>query len=310
VLLRVAVLLVLLCAAGPAAAGELAWSAPSGCPAAEKLRADVERLGGARLADAPLTARADAWRDESGRWFVDVAIAGPQGEPRSRRVAGATCGEVAEAAVLIVALALEARAAAPPPPVAVSIVPPPLVPPPPVVVPVAPAPVRRLAWSASAFAGLDGTALPHPAFGLGLALALDAGRVRYELRGAAFLPRSALVSPAPAVEVLLAAGAARACPRLTRFDAFALRACAGFELGALRAASPDPLWTKVGLGLWAAPEAALLLAYHPAPWLALGVEAEGLVPLARERFAFGSVEVHRAGPVDGRAYFSLRVVGR
>lgn len=310
-MVRAAVVLGIVSIAGPAVAGELAWSAPAECPAADKVRADAERLSGHRLEEAPIAARAAAWRDAGGTWRLDLEIAGAEGQVRARRVAGASCAEVAEAAALIVAMALEARAATPlPAPVPAST-------PPPISRARAPAPpsdetASSVRWSTAAVTGIDATALPRPAYGLGIAGALEMGANRVELRATAWLPRSVLVSPAPVIDVMLLAGAARYCRRLVAFAGSMgeVGACAGLELGVLRAASADPLWTKVGLAWWAAPEVGLAAAFRPVRWMALAIEADGLVPLAREQFVFGAVEVHRAGPIDGRALLVARLSGR
>lgn len=86
------------------------WEAPAGCPDAAAVRARVVRLVGEAAAGAArLTARA-AVRAEGGRWALDLELSGETGTGR-RALAAARCDELAGAAALVIAIAVDPRAA-------------------------------------------------------------------------------------------------------------------------------------------------------------------------------------------------------
>ncbi len=87
----------------------LDWSAPAGCPEPSAVRATVEGLlGSPRGAGAAgsLAVRATVVRQDDGRWALTLATV--EGRERGERVLeGPTCQAVADAAALIVALAVD-----------------------------------------------------------------------------------------------------------------------------------------------------------------------------------------------------------
>lgn len=98
------------------AAGErvtLRWSAPAGCPDANAVKDEVERLlGASRTQPAkPIEVSAAVARDERGRWRVRLETAG-DGGPRVRELRGASCKAVADASALILALMIDPEAVA------------------------------------------------------------------------------------------------------------------------------------------------------------------------------------------------------
>jgi hypothetical protein len=109
-------------ASDAAALVALEWSAPEGCPDTAEVEREVDRL----LADASaagrpfLRARAEVRHEKSGLWRVELQTTGPQG-PGFRTVTAESCQALADATVLILALAIdpervEANRSAPPRP--------------------------------------------------------------------------------------------------------------------------------------------------------------------------------------------------
>ncbi|MEM6996060.1 MAG: hypothetical protein AAF721_36475, partial [Myxococcota bacterium] len=102
------ILLLLGVAAPPPDAVPLTWDAPAGCPDAAGVQ---ERLSAA-LADAPedsrtdLTAAATVTTGSDGAFALDLRLAGP-GMSAVRTLESSDCRELADAAVLIVALAAD-----------------------------------------------------------------------------------------------------------------------------------------------------------------------------------------------------------
>ncbi len=93
---------------------DLAWSAPAECPSVSDVRAAVSRdLGATPQRGAPLVARATVARSNMG-WTALLVVTGPDGTGE-RALHAATCGELADATALILALAIDPRAKAAPP---------------------------------------------------------------------------------------------------------------------------------------------------------------------------------------------------
>lgn len=100
---------------------DLRWEAPAGCPdqAALERRLAAMRAGGPAPANPPRVGFRVERRGEG--WHLDGEISGPGGSGR-RELDAATCAELADAAVLITAIALDPEMSAegptiPPPPV-------------------------------------------------------------------------------------------------------------------------------------------------------------------------------------------------
>ncbi len=87
---------------------ELEWVAPDGCPDAAYVEAATERLApGLGTVGGPyLHAHADVRREKSGLWRVEIRTAGPEGAGR-RTVTAESCSALADAAALILALAID-----------------------------------------------------------------------------------------------------------------------------------------------------------------------------------------------------------
>jgi hypothetical protein len=156
---------------------KLVWDAPEGCPDARSLGAEIRR----QLRDPesvrsiqPLVVRARA-RREPEQWRLELEIGSARDSGR-RTLVGASCGEIANAAALVIALAIdendsrERRPRSAPPPAA--------------------EPMRRFAGAVATYGGVDFGTLPaaSPGAALGVAL-LFPSRARLELAGSYWAPQ-------------------------------------------------------------------------------------------------------------------------
>jgi hypothetical protein len=112
---------------------DLDWRAPTGCPSADHLRAEITRLIGPNAHPEGTThVSGEVSAQDNGTYSVKLELE-QSGHPGERTLTGATCAEVSRAAALLIALAIapdtarEENEPAPPPPPP----PPPPAPPPP-----------------------------------------------------------------------------------------------------------------------------------------------------------------------------------
>jgi hypothetical protein len=276
----------------------LSWSGPDECPNGERVLARLERLlsrtelGPERLVvDANVVPDAEGFRLELSTGY---------GKQRSQRsIRAASCGDLADAAAVILALlidpTLRSEATAPNQATELSV---PNQRPSPRVPSAPPAPLRepgvRRRWAALAGPLLDFGSLPTTAPGLELGGFAGLGRVGVGLT-AVWLPFSqrqvveaSAERPAKGGTFSLLAGHLRACYRFS--PGIPLAGCAEAELGVLRgqgfgtAADSDRnvLWAAAGPGL----EAALPLA----SWVVLRGGASALLCLRRPEFVLDNVD--------------------
>ncbi len=93
--------------ARPARADEaIAWDAPRGCPAAEKVRARVIENLGRELREGEVVAQL-AVTKRGRRWKVTMTVKLGEAEPGVRTLEAGSCAELAEAAALILALTID-----------------------------------------------------------------------------------------------------------------------------------------------------------------------------------------------------------
>jgi hypothetical protein len=306
------------------------------CPEEAHVRAAVERLTGRPLRSpggARVPVRVDAAPGEGGAWAVRIAIDQPgNAAPRERRIEGPTCAEVAEAAAVVVAVALAgpgavlgapgAPAAAAPAP-ATAPRPAPLPSPPARPAPPAaePAPDHDAALPAQApsvhpglriAAGADFVSLPAPTFGAEAAFAIAFGENRVEILGSAWVPRSADaagVAMASARISLLTAGA-RYC-RTFLGGAIDLAGCAGLEAGALLGSSEGVTHPGSGSSPWVAPGLGLVGGWAFARRFRLVLELSGLVPVVRDSFQVGGLgELYRPPVLTARTLLGVEAALR
>lgn len=288
---------------------ELRWTAPAeGCPDADAVLDDALGL----LGDAPppaLGLRVVATVTH-GEGFVLSLRVGEAGDGAARTLAAPRCDELARAAALLTAMAIDPTVASrvPEPPIDATPRPPePVVPPepaelpspPPVAVrspparddPKAPPPRRGPALHASALlgVGVGAFALPRPTAALAFAVALAVARARVEIGGSWWTPvrRSSPSNPDIGGRFTLAVATVRGCfaPRWRTLE-FPLCgvAVAGVMSGRGTGALPEPLSARAP---WVALGGGPTLLWRPrraAGRLGLFARVEGLGSLTRPAF--------------------------
>ncbi|MFT3776626.1 MAG: hypothetical protein QM820_65640 [Minicystis sp.] len=296
----------------------LRWTAPAGCPAGARVIAEVDRLLGDTGArpPSPLTVSAVVSDDPAGGLRVQLEAAGAGGT-RVRELHAASCEALADATALILALMIDpaAVAAAPPAPPAPEPTSPPASKPasspgpeptsPPAPRPTSPpAPSLRPRFHLLAWALADAGTLPGVAFAAGGAAALSLGALRFELSAGAWPSRSAVIAARPTAggDVSLVAGSAGACYGLLAPGPFDLAPCLAMEIGRLHASGFGVTTPGEGNALWAAAKGGARFAWSPASRVAIVLRLEAAVPFVRRAFVVENLgEVHRPGPVSGRA---------
>jgi hypothetical protein len=258
----------------------LSWSAPDGCPDEAAFRKDIEALLGrsldsafARWVDAKVSVRREAKR------FVLELSGDGSGGTFARTLEDASCEAIAEAAALIVAIAIDPSlmdpgAVDPPPPPPP---PPPPAPPPPVeyVEPVESEPRSPLPFGlpwprlgVSLFGGID----EQVRGGARFAVAIFWAYLRFEADTSYWFPRD---------RVSLIAAGARVCPTLPWV--VELSVCGGIDLGQQR---PQRAFWGAGVG-------AIAIAWAPIDLIALRVSGELVLSVFRP-------EIDRPALVGGR----------
>jgi hypothetical protein len=291
----------------------LRWTAPASCPDEAHVRAAVEAVAGHPLhaPGAPrVTVAIEAAPSGEGAWAVRIAVAHPgDAAPRERRIEGASCAEVADAAAVAVALALAAEAAPPEPPRR-----------PPVLVPAVATPpaddphelppepeAPPLHPGLRVLAGADFASLPGPAFGVEVAGLLGFGANRVELRGAAWLPKTAEATAMADARIALYVAGVRYC-RFVLQGTVDIGGCAGIEAGALVGSSQGVTHPGSGTSPWLAPELGALGAWEFSRYVALSLGLSGLVPVVREHFEIAGLgDVYQPPPLTFRALVGLEV---
>ncbi len=92
---------------------DLEWIAPPGCPTRDAVLDDVTRILGPKRTEAlaRVAARAVLFRGEDARWHVVITVSGEAGGERT--LEASSCEEVANAAVLVLALRVDPTSFAP-----------------------------------------------------------------------------------------------------------------------------------------------------------------------------------------------------
>lgn len=279
-----------------------AYEATGQCPTSDGFRARVEGRVQARLVPrrSPgavkviVAARAQGWEST-------ITLPGSTRDT-TRTVEGETCADVANAAALIVAMAIERG----------EVVPRPESKPAP-----RPIPVRRVPEPASHpvdvvwGAGVQGGAISAVSSGLSVRLAglgevvLESSPLRPSLRvGAEYASGGDRAIGTATAKLSLWAGILDVCPArwVPHSRSVSIAGCTRLRLGVLRgegqgfedAQAEDRTWISVG--------ADLRLAWHFASPLYLELDVEGFAPLHRTRFFFEpSTTIHEVPSVGGAA---------
>ncbi len=284
----------------------LRWEAPAECPDAAAIESGVRRNlpadmtvatpldVEARVAPTSPDAGAPLEATPGASWRATLVITTSTGIAE-RVLAGGSCRAVADAATLVISMALSAAAHPPPPP------PPPVAPPPP------PPPVSEPFVATSAM--LDRGALPAVTEGAALSVGWRWPRAWLAIEGALYRARSAdtAVDATVGARFGFASLSARACRSWAR-GAWSLSPCldAGFTrttgdgLGMINVAHAETTAVALGGGLWLH----WAVFRHIVPFFRLGTE----VPLLRPRFSVEDVgEVFRAAPVLLRGGLGLEL---
>ncbi len=292
----------------------LTWTAPAGCPSADRVVAEVDRLlGGAPATTKPaLAVTATVAVDPSGELRVhieappDPARIPAEREPRVRELHAASCEALADATATILALMIDPDSviAAPPPaaPVApVAPVAPPETPPPSRFAPR----VRLGAWAL-----VDGGTLPGVGLGAAGSAAMTLGALELELGFTGLPSRSARLPERPTAggDVSLLAGTAAACYDVLPFAFSELAPCLGWEAGDMRASGFGVSAPGAGESLWSAARAGARFAWSPIRRLAIVLRGDAIVPVTRPNFFLQNVgTVFRPGAAAARASLGLEV---
>ena len=286
------------------------WIAPAECPDQAHVIAAIERHLGAPPGSWPeLIAHVEVVKDGGHGWHMILRTRGAAGAGE-RVVEGDSCEEIAEAAALMVALALEAVPrtdrrmdvalpvlwAAPALPEMVA---------PEVPVPraeqrmpgrVAGLAARpRLAWRVRGTVAYGALALPGMGAGVGAGVAVVRERLRLELSVVHWLTRTeaARGHATAGGRFGLEAATVRGCWRIAaRIGA----GCLGVELGAMRGAGFGVEREGVSHALWAAPLAGFVHSYAITDSVGIVAAVDYAVALRRPRFVLtGLGQVHQPG---------------
>jgi hypothetical protein len=307
-----------------AGAAELRWSAPAECPD----RRDVEHEVG-RLVGYPLQA------SDSADFTIEIVEKEPgfeltlrreekgSGERRTRTLSGRTCSEVADAAAVAIAMALQGNdtgeeaaqwqtAPADQPQVLPQTG--------------ARTPTRGRAENVARDRGprsgaepspfhvmggaagvVDFGALPQAAPGVELDLAAGYRKLRLTAFGALFAAVDATASQGGGGEFRLwTAGV------LTCFDeplrGYTLSGCGGFELGRMNGRGIGVSASRERSARWQAARLEMGVTLPAVGPLAVAIRAAAVLPLYRPEFVLDGTEVvHRAAPVTGRFLVGLEI---
>lgn len=304
------------------------WSAPAGCPDRAWIVATIERhQGGPLRMPWGFSARVEVVRHGARQWHMTLRIrsADVAGE---RVVEGGSCQEIAQAAALLIVLALDgARDRVPAPsraiggPVPGRAVPLELWPLPSVAEPPVPrerqrpgAPARSRAaraaglpmeWRVRSSVVYGAMALPGGGFGVGAGAALVRDRLRIDLSGAHWFERTGTVEGEPMAggSFHLEVATLRTCWRISKYIG---AGCVGGELGLMRAAGFGVEQENAVRELWAAPMASLVGDYRLTESLRISAIADHGWALRRPRFTLSGLgQVHQPGRSALRFYLGV-----
>lgn len=322
----------------------LVWDAPAACPEDAVVRARIEqhvRASSGHPSQVSVRARVQAPEPPQTTWRLHIEL-GDRGE---REVSAQSCEALADAAVLMVAISLEADAEAGLAPGDASLVPAPrssprIEPAPgeggpsPATArarpsePVAATPEPEVAQRSrpsvisgprgwvppravmGVRAGAHGVGLPDAGGGVGGQLGLRWGPLRIVATGMHWFRREHGVVEDVAAAYRLTTGGLEACPVLalgTMPAGFELLGCAQVEAGVIRG---DGLGAEPSLTrrhIWVGVGGGVGGAFTPTPWLALGLRADVVAPLLRRTFSIGDAAAGRIGPVDLRGALFVEV---
>ncbi|WAS91014.1 hypothetical protein [Nannocystis punicea] len=280
---------------------ELRWPEVAGCPAAAEVVAAAERL--AAVGDRrPVVAEAAIAVVDTG-YSLELSVRAGD-EVEQRRVQHASCGPLADATAVIVAVASEPDGSATSRPARDDEIPPGLR--------RTPAPAVRAPPAVGGFVAAVGALGPprRPAPGLqaGLAVVWPGARLEFRFHHTFASPLRVAEAPAAGLELQLSAAAIRGCPRWS-WAAWSLHLCGGLELGALTARGFGFTTRNVrSTGLWAAGVVGTGAQWRRR-WFALGADVEAVLAFTQRGYAVadGAALLYRVPPVGLRFGASVAV---
>jgi hypothetical protein len=274
---------------------DLRWDAPAGCPELATVRAGIARgLPDVPTGIAPMLVAVVVRALDADHWQAALELRGADWTA-TRTLKGASCAAVADAAGLVIGLALTSELGAQPVVVA---------PPPP---PAPEAPTLSTPLVALAFVSDDG-ALPAATSGGALALGWRFTRSRAELRASLFSSRTGSVAAFPDTggRLSLASLAARACG-LGGWT-LSLGPCAGAGVDRLHGTGTGPITTADATSYAPFLSLGFQGEWRMSRWVAATLAVDGAIPLVRARFSVENVGlVHEAAPVSLRGAAGLEV---
>ena len=314
----------------------LKWDAPAECPTGATVAQDIERLLGRPLSatsQRPLQADA-ALAQQAGAWQLRLQVTAGDAGARERALAGGDCAQLAEAAAVIIALAIdpdlkielpeEAPAAgtqprpepeAPSDPPVAELAPPvaavaveqplPTSTPPEPIPPPAP-PTEPLVWRLGASALVDGLSLPKAAPGVELHGGAEWSPIRVELFGLHLFEQRQDVAGSAVGIVSLTAGGLRTCVEV-RESAFSVGPCVSTEVGVLAARSEQVSSPDRGTSLWWGIGAGVRAGWHVSSVWEIELGAEVVLPMTRDRFVIEGVNevVHQSPDATIRGFLGV-----
>jgi len=306
-----------------ASAAELSVAAPAACLDPSAVADEVGDLIGKPLGSvADVDFRVQISETPRHRWRLRLEMIGqrPNGDGTpavrgSREIEGATCGELAEAAAVAIAISVRSispEAGAPPldrpaPPAASA-------PTPIVATPAAsPPPIRptpeALPWRPTIALALavDSGALPNTGLGVDVEATLQRGALRVAALGTWFGSRETVAANGAGGTFQLAIGGALVCfaPRRGRWTGLA---CGGFELGRLTGTGLRVARPETGVAFWRAARADLGVTATLGSRMALTLRAGASAPFSRPEFVLDGADlVYQPSRLAGRFTAGLEV---
>jgi hypothetical protein len=289
---------------------DLRWDAPAGagCPEVAAVRAAIARglpVASADIAPgiapkiapkiAPMTASVVVRPLDDDHWRASLELRGADWTA-TRALKGASCAAVADAASLVIGLALTSELAARP-----VVVAPAPAPPPPV------APGLSMPLVGLSLAGESG-ALPSATMGGALALGWRWTRARAELRASLFAPRTASVAAFPDAggRLSLASLSLRDCVLWGR--TFSGGPCGAFGVDRIGGTGTGPVMTATVTSYAPFFAAGLRGEWRLSRPVAAFLDLEAAIPLVRARFSVENLGlVHQAAPVSLRGAAGLEL---
>lgn len=298
---RVLAIATVLLVAGTASAGvTVTWSAPDECPERERVVERIDReLGGPAAQVEPAVEASLTVTHDDATWRLHVALRGPAASLGERELEGASCEEVTDAAVLIVALAVRAEAAHEATPAPAS--------------PAAPVVIENhvvvhasppITWAVAAGVGGEAGALPGAGPGFEVALAMQRSRLSVELAGMYWLgQRATLASSDAGGDVDLLAGTLRGCYAVIA----TVGACAGVEVGALHAVGVNATDAMTHRTLWLAPAVGVVARWPLGNRMGVVAHGDLAAPVTRPHFVLDGNpdDIFQPAPVVGRVGLAL-----